>query len=104
MQHDSKYIPFTDSQKALRIRLDTFPEILDPGDRWEQGLPHRKDTEELFRDLSDFDWLYMSDYFGWKEGGDGDNGESFMYEMDCIFDLRDKETEVFYNPTTGGEG
>jgi hypothetical protein len=31
----------------------------------------------------------VHDYFGWKCGGDGDNGETLMYELDILFEERE---------------
>ena len=41
--------------------------------------------------LSEHDFLDYNDYFCWKVGGDGDNGESLMYQMDAFFELLDRE-------------
>jgi hypothetical protein len=62
---------------------------IDLSDRWSKGIDHHPKSEELVRMLADIDWLLFDDYFCWKIGGDGDNGESLMYELDIIFDLMD---------------
>ena len=36
-------------------------------------------------DMRDF-----GNYFDWRVGGDGDNGESVMYQMDAFFEMLDK--------------
>lgn len=57
--------------------------------RWEQGTPHHPKSVALFKALAEIDWKYGDDSFGWKSGGDGDNGEMLMYEMDIYFDQCD---------------
>lgn len=57
--------------------------------RWEEGIPHHPESERLFKRLAEIDWHHCSDYFCWKSGGDGDNGETLMYELDILFDERD---------------
>ena len=59
--------------------------------RWEQGIHHHKKSKEIMKILEDMDLKYGNDYFGWKTGGDGDNGEHLMYEMDIYFEMQDKE-------------
>ena len=60
-------------------------------DRWAEGIPHHPMSEEIVRDLVDIDLELFGDYFCWKVGGDGDNGESLMYELDYLFELYDAE-------------
>lgn len=52
--------------------------------RWENGTAHHPKSEELMRFLAKFDFDEVDDYFGWNVGGDGDNGETMMYEMDVF--------------------
>lgn len=63
----------------------------DPGQRWEQGVDHHPKTVELFKFIADVDFRLCGDYFGWKSGGDGDNGETLMYAMDMFFEKQDAE-------------
>jgi len=63
---------------------------LDINKRWEDGTPHHPKSLELFKHLADIDFKYCDDYFCWKSGGDGDNGETLMYEMDSYFETLDK--------------
>ena len=58
--------------------------------RWEKGLPHDPRSEELARTLAAIDFEAFDDSFCWKFGGDGDNGETLMYQLDIYFELRDK--------------
>ena len=62
--------------------------------RWEDGIPHHPRSSELMSFLEDHDIHDYNDYFCWKVGGDGDNGESLMYEMDAFFEMKyPEETE-----------
>ena len=54
--------------------------------RWEQSTPHHPKSVALFRELARIDWEHGGDFFGWKSGGDGENGEHFMYELDIYFE------------------
>lgn len=58
--------------------------------RWEQGIPHHPKSLALFKQLSEVDFKYGGDFFDWNAGGDGDNGEHLMYELDIIFETEDK--------------
>lgn len=75
--------------------VDRFDKAgVDPDvDRWSLGIPHHPKSETLVRELVDVDFVFFNDYFGWKVGGDGDNGETLMYMLDVLFDLHDKEAE-----------
>jgi len=57
--------------------------------RWEDGIEHHPKSQELMEFLAEHDFKDMDDYFCWKIGGDGDNGESLMYEMDVYFEQKD---------------
>lgn len=59
--------------------------------RWENGIEHHPKSVEVFEALADIDLKYGNDYFCWKYGGDGDNGEHLMYEMDIYFETKDEE-------------
>ena len=61
--------------------------------RWEDGIPHHPMSERIVRFLAEHDFLDYSDHFCWKVGGDGDNGESLMYELDAFFEMIDKTGE-----------
>lgn len=53
--------------------------------RWEQGIPHDPRSQKLFDFLKEYDFKFCGDYFQWKSGGDGDNGEALLYELDEYF-------------------
>lgn len=63
----------------------------DVNKRWEQGIPHHPKSVELMTALCEIDFQYCNDHFCWKTGGDGDNGETLMYEMDIFFERKDME-------------
>ena len=55
--------------------------------RWEEGIEHHPLSERLVRFIKDHDFYDYNDYFCWKVGGDGDNGETLMYQMDPFFEV-----------------
>lgn len=57
-------------------------------DRWTRGVPHHPLSELLVRAIADIDFEEFNDYFCWKVGGDGDNGETLLYELDVYFEER----------------
>ena len=59
-------------------------------DRWENGTNHHPMSERLFNFLAVHDFKDYDDYFDWSSGGDGDNGETMMYQMDAFFEMVDK--------------
>ena len=60
--------------------------VITPGERWERGIEHHAKSLALFRSISHIDFIYNDDYFGFKSGGDGDNGEALMYLLDIYFE------------------
>lgn len=64
------------------------------GRRWEDGVAHDPRTVELFEAVADLDFRLNSDYFCWKWGGDGDNGEVFMFVLDEVLQRRDEKSET----------
>jgi len=56
-------------------------------ERWKKGIPHHPESEKIARFLADNDEY---DYFDWKFGGDGDNGEELMYQLDVYFEKEGK--------------
>ncbi len=63
------------------------------GKRWDLGIPHHPKSIEIMSALEEIDFTMFGDYFCWKTGGDGDNGETLMYELDIYFDTLDVENE-----------
>lgn len=62
--------------------------------RWEEGIPHHPRSIALFEAIKKIDFELCNDYFGWKSGGDGDNGETFMFELDIYFERLDQEQDA----------
>jgi hypothetical protein len=62
--------------------------ILTVEERWEQGIDHDPKSIELFNSIRDLDEKYGDDFFCFKAGGDGDNGEHLMYLLDIHFDQK----------------
>ena len=60
-------------------------------DRWGDGLNHHPMSARLARFLADHDFEDYGDYFCWKVGGDGDNGETLMFQMDAFFEWLDTQ-------------
>jgi hypothetical protein len=60
------------------------------GRRWEKGIPHDPRSKQIVEMLAQIDFHVFDDHFCWKVGGDGDNGEALMYELDVYFELHDK--------------
>jgi hypothetical protein len=58
--------------------------------RWEQDVPHHPKSLALFKRLAEIDFKFCNDCFCWKSGGDGDNGETLMYELDILFEEDDE--------------
>lgn len=50
-------------------------------------------VNNLFVILAHVDFEFFDDAFCWKVGGDGDNGESLMYELDLLMELYDFEAK-----------
>lgn len=73
-----------DYRTALELNLTTK-------DRWADGIDHHPMSKRLMKFISDHDFVDYKDYFCWKIGGDGDNGETLMYQMDAFFELLDHE-------------
>lgn len=57
--------------------------------RWEDGIPHHPDSVLLYEELEHLDWEYGGDFFHFKSGGDGDNGEHLMYLLDIYFERKE---------------
>jgi hypothetical protein len=59
--------------------------------RWENGIEHHPLSVRLMDFLKDHDFNDYNDHFCWKTGGDGDNGETLMYQMDAYFETFDHQ-------------
>jgi len=58
-------------------------------DRWSSGIEHHPKSIELMNFLAIHDFNDYSDSFCWKKGGDGDNGEVLMYQLDAYYETID---------------
>ena len=56
------------------------------GDRWLNGIDHNPMAEKLARLIAKLDFSECDDSFGFKFGGDGDNGEHLIYILDSLID------------------
>jgi hypothetical protein len=72
-----------DYKKACELNLIKI-------DRWGEGRDHHQMSERIVRFLVEHDFNDYNDYFCWKVGGDGDNGETLMYQLDAFFEMIDK--------------
>ena len=63
------------------------------GCRWTNNIPHHKKTIEILEFLMEIDFECYNDYFLWKFGGDGDNGETLAYQLDAYFENFPKDEE-----------
>ncbi len=72
----------TDYEKAKELNLTEL-------NRWEDGIEHHPNSIRILKFLKEHDFNDCGDYFCWKTGGDGDNGESLMYELDAFFEMLD---------------
>jgi hypothetical protein len=59
---------------------------MDLNKRWEEGTPHHTKAELLARLIGEIDYAHGGDYFCFKYGGDGDNGEHLSYILSEIFE------------------
>lgn len=55
-------------------------------DRWSDGVDHEPESKALVELIADMDYLHFNDYFCFKLGGDGDNGEILMYIIDALIE------------------
>lgn len=81
-----------DREKERQENEDEDEIILDPNVRWEKGISHHPKSIELYHYIKDIDFAF-GDFFCFKHGGDGDNGEHLMYLMDSFFEEKDQKQE-----------
>ncbi len=62
--------------------------------RWMDGNPHHVKSIELAKHLKVLDYSFNSNYFDFRFGGDGDNGEQLMFLLDMYFELQDKKESI----------
>lgn len=74
----------SDYEKAKELGLTSI-------DRWGEDVQHHPMSERLMRFIAKHDFNDYDDYGDWNIGGDGDNGETLMFQMDAFFELLDHE-------------
>jgi len=86
-----------DYEKAKKLGIANYKQAKELGltckDRWEKGIDHHPMSLRLMEFLAEHDYEDYGDHFCWKTGGDGDNGETLMFEMDAFFELLDAENK-----------
>ncbi len=55
-------------------------------DRWSDGVDHESESIDIVELIGDMDFENFGDYFCWRIGGDGDNGESLAYVIDALIE------------------
>lgn len=73
----------TDYEKAKELGLTSI-------DRWSEGMHHHPMSVRLMEFIAKHDFNDYDDYGDWNYGGDGDNGETLMFQMDAFFEMLDK--------------
>jgi len=58
---------------------------------WGKGIEHNPQSKELVRAVARLDITYGGNFFCFKIGGDGDNGEHLMYLLDIYYDQKEEE-------------
>ena len=77
----------TDYEKAKSLGLTDL-------NRWEDGIEHHLMSQRMMEFLIEHDYNDYDDHFCWKKGGDGDNGEALMYQMDAFFEMLNNTGEL----------
>jgi len=83
------------SKSRLKNLQERFVAVgIDPTiDRWSEGVSHHPEVVKLIENAHEISCEYFEDYDTFSHGGDGDIGETIMYVLDLLFELRDKEKE-----------
>lgn len=77
---------------GLRERCTAHGITWDCAERWSRGMDHHPEAASMFAMIAESDYEFCDDYFNWKCGGDGDNGEALMFALSARLELRDAET------------
>lgn len=59
--------------------------------RWEQGIDHDPRSVALYHRIAEIDKEMGGDFFWFRHGGDGDNGEHLMFLLDIHFEQEDRK-------------
>ena len=84
---------FEEKRIDLQRRCERHGIVWDCGVRWEQGIDHHPEAKKIFEMIAEGDFYFTDDYFCWRSGGDGDNGEALMFGLSVILELRDAEND-----------
>jgi len=97
LNHDGHTFLSEQDKNTYEQAKQKFPVVqginYDLNERWEKGIDHHPKTIALMDRVKDLDFFFNSDYFCWKVGGDGDNGEIFAYVLDVYFEEEDRKNE-----------
>lgn len=52
---------------------------------------HDPRSQEIYNFIAELDFKCFDDFFCWKSGGDGDNGEYLLGELDSYFKYKDEQ-------------
>jgi hypothetical protein len=55
-------------------------------ERWERGIDHDSRSVAIAQGVAAVDEEQCQDSFGFKFGGDGDNGDTLLYLLDVYFE------------------
>lgn len=81
---------FYDKNVNMEKKIDCNDCIIsNPNVRWENGLEHNPKAINIAKEIADIDFN-NGDYFCFKFGGDGDNGEYLTYLLDCYYECKEK--------------
>jgi len=66
--------------------------IFDIGKRWENDIEHHSESVKLMNELKEVDEMNNNAAGDMTDiGGDGDLGETLMYLLDVVFEMRDRK-------------
>lgn len=77
--------------------------VLVKQDRWGAGIEHHPMSLKIMGFIGEHDFYDCGDGFCWKYGGDGDNGENLMYEMDAFFEALEQHSKALKMKHSVGE-
>ena len=63
--------------------------LTDGEKRIKSGELHHPMSRRIMSFIEEHDFIDYNDFFCWKSGGDGDNGEALMWELDAFFEFLD---------------
>jgi hypothetical protein len=93
----TKYVPTSSFEAELFKKAEEYGIDTDITHRWEQSVEHHPKAKAIARSIAAADWLWGGDCFGFKFGGDGDNGEHLIYLLDILFAIEDETISRFGN-------